>query len=58
MSLFRITLVTPVKPGKPTVEMIAELCKVLGETQRRLMEVNNECVELRKEVNALKKKCQ
>jgi vacuolar-type H+-ATPase subunit D/Vma8 len=35
---------------------LAELCRVLFDTQRKLMEVNNECVELRSELEEVKRR--
>ncbi len=54
MSLFRIDQVKGVDESQPPAVVLAELCIVLFDTQKKLMQVNNECVELRRELEDIK----
>ena len=54
MSLTSINAVQAVEPNGPPGEVIRELCSTLFEAQKRLMNVNNECVRLQSEVAELK----
>jgi hypothetical protein len=54
MSLTRIDSFARVDAKLPPQEAIAELCRVLFDTQRKLVEINNECIELRRELDGIK----
>jgi hypothetical protein len=56
VALSRIDMVARVDEGQPHEVMIAELCIKFNDALIKLMEVNNECIELRRELNELKLK--
>jgi hypothetical protein len=56
MALSRINSVSGVDESRPSQRLLAELCRVLFDTQRKLMEVNNECVDLRSELEEVKRR--
>ena len=56
MSLSKIDLVGHVNESQPLPSLIKEICQKLRDTQLKLMQVNNECLQLRQELNELKRK--
>jgi hypothetical protein len=54
MSLVKIDRVDDVDENQPPQKVLADVCRALRETRVRLMDVNNECISLRKELEALK----
>ena len=56
MPLTRIDRVDGVNEQQTAQQVVKDLCKVLFETQKKLMDVNNECVELRRELEDVKRR--
>ena len=55
MTLERIDRIPSVDETHHPQIVIRELCRLLNETARTLVDVNNECIELRREVEELKR---
>ncbi len=55
MSLSRIDSVRGVDSNQSPQKVLTDLCQVLLETQTKLAEVINECINMRKELNELKR---
>lgn len=55
MSLSKIDRVNGVNENQSPQQVLADLCRALFDTQKKLMEVNNECVELRRELEEIKR---
>ena len=55
MALTKIDDVHGVDVHQSPQKVLADLCTVLFESQRKLAEVNNECVKLRTELDGLKR---
>jgi hypothetical protein len=56
MPLTRIDRVDGVNEQQTAQQVVKDLCKVLFETQKKLMDVKNECVELRRELEDVKRR--
>lgn len=57
MSLYKIDSVNHVNPERPLNEVIVDLCRKLADFQVLTMKINNECLDLRREVENLKLRC-
>jgi hypothetical protein len=56
MHLSKMDRVDGVEANQAPQKVITDLCRALFDTQKKLMEVNNECVELRHELEEIKRK--
>jgi hypothetical protein len=55
MPLSRIDTIRGVDPNQSPQRVLADLCKVLLDTQMKLSQVNNECIDLRNELEQMKR---
>jgi hypothetical protein len=57
MSLLRIdfALIPEIDATLPPTELVPELCRLLNETMRLLVMVNNECVDLHNELDRIRR---
>jgi hypothetical protein len=56
MPLSKIDRFAVVDTSRQPAEVFAEVCRVLNDTVRKLAEVNNECIQLRQELEAFKQR--
>ena len=55
MSLTRIDQVNRVDEKQAPPKVLEDLCRVLFDTQKKTMELNNECNELRQEIEEIRR---